>query len=174
MGLYPGDIESRRTDSRACAIVHYQIDSDVWDYKVITGCDVGTDCELEMSEDGEWRGKKIELQIKGTKHIDRYKIKKGAFISFGLDKKTIRYGLEKPTPFFLVVVDVEAEKAYFAELHQVFIADASLFDLLQKSTKSMSIHIPVESTLDKKGSTLIEEARKVYVGGATKELRAAQ
>ena len=85
MALFPADTESRRTDSRACAIVHYQFDSNHWAYRQITGNDVGCDCEFELSEDNRWLGHKIECQIKGTRHVENYFLK---------DMRTISYPLE--------------------------------------------------------------------------------
>lgn len=174
MAIYPGDIDSRRIDSRAYAIVHYQIDSEVWDYKIPTGHDVGTDCILELSENEQWKGKRIELQIKGTRHIERYCISSGSVISYSFKKSTIRYGLNLSVPFFLFIVDIENEHIYFTELHEYFISDASLFDVLEKDTESMSIHIPVESRLRKKDRRLIEAAKNTYIDGATRNLRIAQ
>lgn len=171
MGMYPGDIDSRRTDSRACAIVHYQIDSSVWDYKTIAGHDVGTDCELELSEEGEWRGKKIEIQIKGTRHIENYLIDGGNLISFKLAKETIRYALGKAVPFFLFVVDVVGEQVYFVELHQYFIGKVALFSQLNSSTKTMRIHVSMSSTLGNNADSLVASAASVYHGGATLDLQ---
>lgn len=112
MGMFPADSESRRTDSRACAIVHYQFDSDHWVYRQLTGADVGCDCEFELSEDNRWLGHKIECQIKGTRHVDNYFLKDMRAISYPLEIKTINYGLGKPNAFVLLVVDVESERIY--------------------------------------------------------------
>lgn len=174
MALYPGDIDSRKIDSRACAIVHYQVDSEMWDYKIPTGHDVGTDCILELSEDGQWRGKKIELQIKGTKHIERYLISNSTIVSYSLKKATIMYGLNLSVPFFLFIVDIEGEHVYFTELHEYFISDMGLFDILEKDTESMNIHIPTKFCLTKRDNRLVEAAKNTYVNGATRNLKVAQ
>lgn len=51
MARFPIDTEQRKTGSRACAIVHYRINSDHWVYREETEIDIGRDCILELSED---------------------------------------------------------------------------------------------------------------------------
>lgn len=174
MKRFPGDSSSLRTDRRACAIVHYKIDSTRWDYKTLNGRDVGTDCELELIEEGEWRAKKTEVQIKGTERLEKKLINSNKTISFNIKKETIRYGLNKSVPFFLFVVDALKEDVYFAELHEYFIQRPEAFEKLESDTKSMNVLIPVNYKLADKDERLIEATEKVYLGGDTRELRIAQ
>lgn len=174
MAKFPTDTDSRRTDSRACAIVHYTIDSNHWVYRQITGQDIGCDCELELSENDSWLGHKIEAQIKGTRHIGRYILADGSTISFPLEVKTINYGLSRPCPFLLIVVDVEMGKAYFLELQEYFIAHPNLFAKTEKEDGTINLHIDCSNVISEDDSGLQEIARRSYIGGATPELRLAR
>ena len=87
----PKDDVNRKTGSRARAIVHYQIDSNYWDYREETGNDYGRDCTIELSENDEWCNHKVEGQIKGTGLIQI--IENGKFVSFPMPVITIEYAL---------------------------------------------------------------------------------
>lgn len=174
MAKFPTDTDSRRTDSRACAIVHYTIDSNHWVYRQITGQDIGCDCELELSENDSWLGHKIEAQIKGTRHIGRYILADGSTISFPLEVKTINYGLSRACPFLLIVVDVEMGRAYFLELQEYFIAHPNLFAKTEKEDGTINLHIDCSNVISEDDSGLQEIARRSYIGGATPELRLAR
>ena len=174
LARFPADSDSRRTDSRACAIVHYQFDSDHWQFRELTGADVGCDCEFELSEDNYWRGHKIECQVKGTCHLDGYLLKDGATISFPLELKTICYGLGKAHSFILLIVDVEREIVYFQNLQEYFIGDLELFEKLDTDKKTLRIRIPIENRLDENDELLCDFARRVYAGGATPALKSVE
>lgn len=165
MARLPLDNETRRTDSRACAIVHYMFDSNHWQYRELTGIDVGCDCELELSENNKWLGNKIECQIKGTRHLEKnYLLKNGDEISFPLDVKTINYGLRKACSFVLLVVDVENESIYYQCLQDLFINNRPLCQKLDKEDiKTLNIRIPVSNCLHKDDSALQEIARARFV-----------
>lgn len=171
MTRFPADSESRRTDSRACAIVHYQFDSNHWQYREVTGQDIGCDCEFELSEDSYWRGSKIECQVKGTKHIDKRLLKDNQTISFPLEIKTICYGLGKKHAFVLLVVDVVAEIVYYQNIHEYFIENPALFQKLDGDAKAMSIRIPIENRLDDDDLPLRLYASTGYEGGPYPGLR---
>lgn len=160
MAKLPLDNESRRTDAKACAIVHYSFDTEHWQYREITGADVGCDCELELSEANKWLGNKIECQIKGTKHIGRYLLTKGKAISFPLDIKTINYGLNKANSFVLLVVDVVEEFIYYECIQEHFISNTELFKKLEnEEAKTVNIRIPISNVLDTNDASLQNMAR---------------
>lgn len=135
MARFPADSESRRVDSRACAIVHYAIDSNHWEYKLETGGDFGCDAILELSENNYWTGNRVRVQIKGTRHIDRYLVSKGAEISFPLSVDTLNYTLTSPESFLLFVVDIESEAIYYCELHEHLSSHANLVEKMESQQK---------------------------------------
>lgn len=148
MSRFPADSESRRTDTRACAIVHYTIDADHWDYKTECGHDVGRDCILELSEDNYWKGKSVQVQIKGTRHVKDLLVSSGKEISKPLEVETIWYALRQPTSFLLMIVDVESETIYYRELHEHFLEHPELRSKLD-GQKTVSIRFSSESVFDK-------------------------
>lgn len=172
MARLPQDNDARRTDSRACAIVHYLFDSGHWQYCEVTGTDVGCACELELSENDNWRGNIIECQIKGTRYLEKYYLlKKGDEISFPLDVKTINYALGKANSFVLLVVDVKNETIYYQCLQDLFISNRALYQKLDKEDiKTMNIRIPVSNCLGEDDSALQEIARARFLLNSQGEL----
>lgn len=171
--MFPADSESRRTDARACAIVHYMFDADHWQYREITGQDVGCDCEFELSENNYWQGHKIECQIKGTRHISNYKLKTGPCLSFPLDVRTINYGLNKSASFILLLVDVEKECVYYQHIQRYFMNKPKLLKKLAEEPKTMSIHIPIANKLEEDDSILQGYSRETFTrdsGGCLKQI----
>ncbi len=163
MARLPLDNESRKTDARACAIVHYMFDSDHWQYRELTGADVGCDCELELSENNKWLGGKIECQIKGTRHLNNYLLKSGGVVSFPLEIKTINYGLMKANSFVLLLVDVEAEVVYYQSLQDYFLANPKLLVRLEDDdAKTINIRIPTTNFLSEDDTALQEIAKARY------------
>lgn len=135
MALFPADCESRRTDARACAIVHYLFDADHWQCREITGQDVGCDRGFELSENDYWKGHKIECQIKGTRHLDNYKHKSGPILSFPLETKTVNYGLNRNVSFILLLVDVEEERIYYQHIQRYLRDRPELLRKLESKAK---------------------------------------
>ena len=152
----PKDNESRKIGSRGRAIVHYQINSDHWEYHEETGNDYGRDCTLELSEENEWNNHKVEGQIKGTGSIKL--IENGAFVSFSMSVHTIEYALGTSTAFVLFVVDTNTSEVYYQCIQGYFIENKELFNKLEQGT--ISIRIPVSQNLVK-GDELLQELAKV-------------
>lgn len=165
MANFPGDSDSLRIDRRACAIVHYRLDLDNWDFKLLTGQDVGYDCIIELSDNDRWTGKKIEIQIKGTRNLENYALKSDSVISFPLEIKTINYALGCTNAFLLAVVDVEKEKIYIEELHDYICDHPNLAEKLDSDQKKLSIHVPMSNELNELSEKLFEIASYVYADG---------
>lgn len=146
MARFPADSESRRIDSRACAIVHYTIDSSHWEYRLASGRDFGCDAVLELSENNYWTGGRVRLQIKGTRNIERYLVNKNSEISFPLSVDTLNYTISSPESFLLLVVDVESESVYFCELHDYLKAHDDLAEKME-SQKTINIRFPCANVL---------------------------
>ena len=128
---------------------------------------MGCDCELELSEDNKWLGNKIECQIKGTRNLDNYRLKRGDVISFPLEIKTINYGLGKANSFVLLLVDVETEQIYYQCLQDHFISDEKLrLKLKVADAKTINIRIPVSNFLGEDDSALQEIAKARYMSDA--------
>lgn len=165
MTRFPGDSDPLRTDRKACAIVHYQLNSDDWEFRLLTGQDVGCDCEIELAKDNKWTGKIIKFQIKGTTVFEKRLLKSGAAISFPLEIKTINYALNCPNPFLLVVVDVKKENAYYIELHDYISDNEKLRKKLESEQQELSLHIPLDNLFANDNQSLKQLAWQAYVNG---------
>lgn len=166
MSRFPGDSRSLRTDRRAVAIVHYLVKSEDWEFRLLTGQDVGCDCEIELSQDNKWTGRVIKLQIKGTSVFEKHLICSGGTISFPLEVKTINYALGSPSPFLFVVVDVENERAHYVELHDYFCRHDEQKSKLTTGQQKLNLHIPLENSFADGNQILKELAASVYMNGA--------
>lgn len=167
MAVFPINSSSRRTDARACAIVHYQFDAEHWQYREGTGADFGCDCELELSENDCWCGNKIECQIKGTRNIQDKILKTEHVISFALETKTINYGLGKANAFILLVVDVEGEAIYYQCLQEYFLEHEVLLDKLSENQKTLNIRIPMRNILTADDGEMQRYAKARYLRDST-------
>lgn len=163
----PKDDEKRKTGSRGRAIVHFQIDSEHWDYREETGNDYGRDCIIELSENDEWHNHKVEGQIKGTGSIK--KIDDGSYISFPMPVRTIEYALGTSTAFVLFVADTKTNDVYFQCVQDYFIENKKLFEKLEQST--INIRIPVSQNLTSGDAALQELARVTFVDGPGENLK---
>lgn len=163
----PKDDETRKTGSRGRAIVHFQIDSEHWDYREETGNDYGRDCVIELSENDEWNNHKVEGQIKGTGSVK--KIDDGAYISFPMPVRTIEYALGTPTAFVLFVADTKTNDVYYQCVQDYFIENKKLFERLEQGT--INIRIPVSQNLVLGDDTLQELARVTFVDGPGQSLK---
>lgn len=180
MARFPIDTEERKTGSRACAIVHYQLDSDHWVYREESEADVGRDCIIELSENDKWKNHKIECQIKGVRSIqrlDRMKLKNKNAYSFPLKKKTIMYALNSSTAFVLFFVDINTETAYYLAIQDYLIANKELFKKLESDNddddgdSTINVHISCDCVLSNLDDDLQEIAKSIYVDGPGSELR---
>lgn len=171
MPKLPKDCEQRITGSTARGIVHYKFPKEHWEYHEITGTDHGIDCIVELIEDGEFRNKKIEGQIKGTKKPNL--INNGECFSFSMELKTIKYGLGSASAFVLFYVDNTSEVVYYLPIQDYFISRPELFDKLEKEQKTMRVHIPVDNVVSEKDDDLQQIAKSVYVEGPSRNLHKA-
>lgn len=177
MALFPLDSDSRRIDSRACAIVHYQIDSDHWIFRTMSGQDVGVDCGIELAVDGKWTGRNIEAQIKGTRKINKYLLADKTTLSFPFEVKTINYGLGKSNAFLLFLVDVESEHVFFCAIQDYFIQHPDLYRRLigvGEDQKTFNIRLSSNNTLEADDQELQAVALKTYVHEPGDQLREAR
>lgn len=175
MARFPIDTEQRKIASRACAIVHYKLNSEHWVYREDTEVDVGKDCTIELSENNKWCNHKIECQIKGVSspdRLNRIKIKGGKEFSFPLSKKTIMYALNSSIAFILFFVDIDNEIVYYLAIQDYFIANKNLFNKLDENEEgTINVHISVDCILSAMDSDLQEIAKSTYVDGPGIELR---
>ena len=164
----PKDCPARVIGARARAIVHYAIPAENWEFHELTGSDHGIDCSIELVEENEFKNKKIEGQIKGTRNI--HFLKDGS-ISFAIDVKTINYGLGSSTAFVLFLVAVDEELVYYLPIQDYFISDKSRFDQLANNQKTLNLHVPTDNIVSSNDYELQQIAKSVYVGGPSKSLR---
>lgn len=140
MPILPADCYARKIGSRARAILHYQINSNNWDYREETGNDVGRDCIIELIENEQWNNNKIEGQIKGTKTIKH--LANGA-ISFSIATKTLNYAIRSGYTFVLFLVDIDNEITYFLSIQEYFIENPNM---LNKLSEQQTINVHLNST----------------------------
>lgn len=157
----PKDDEKRRRGSRGRAIVHFQINSDCWDYHEETGNDYGRDCVIELSENDEWNNHKIEGQIKGTGSINF--VDNNLYVSYPMPVHTIEYALGASTAFVLFVADIHTNNVYYQCVQDYFINNKNLFDKLNQGT--INIRIPVSQNLLISDTLLKELAKITFVDG---------
>lgn len=155
--MYPKDNIQRKIGTRARAILFYKINSEHWDFKEESGNDVGRDCIIEFSDNDEWKNDKIECQIKGTEHIDRYCRRE--YISFPIDVKTINYAKNSNISFVIFLIDVVDEIVYYLCV-QDYLKMNSIDDKLNGGQKTINIIFPITSTLFADDIKLIELAKK--------------
>lgn len=156
---FPADSRSRRIGSKARAIVHYSLNSDRWEYHESTGIDVGIDCHIETPENNLWKNLIIDCQIKGTRKPTRCR---NDYLSFPLEVKAISYALSDCRPFVLFLVDVENEIVFYLPIQDYFIKNKELLDKLEQDQKTLSVHIPTNSTIELKETELLDLARCSY------------
>ena len=161
--LLPKDEDSRSTGSRAKAIVHYLFDSDHWEYRDITGVDVGVDCVLELTENDLWTGNSLECQVKG-RTTPKYNCSK-EFISIEMKVSTINYALSKANTFMLLLVDIMEERTYYLPIQDYFINNPSYFDKLTGNQESITLRVPTLNVLQEDDSELQSFAKNQYIGG---------
>ena len=159
MARFPADSDSRRTDTRACGIVHHTINAEHWDFRSEGGHDFGRYCILELSEDNYWKNHRIQVQIKGTKDANKLKLKDGNHISRQLETKTIGYGLNTTEAFVLMVVDTTTETIYYQELHDYFASDPELLRKIDTQS-TISIRIPTSNTFSQQNDEDLQQLAK--------------
>lgn len=158
--MFPKDSISRKIGTRARAIVSYKLNYNHWDYKEETGNDVGRDCTLEFSNNDEWKNEKIECQIKGTEHIERYF--HGKNLSFPIEVKTINYARNSSVPFLFLLVDVKNEIVYYVCI-QEYIINKHIDYKLNGNQKTINIIFPITHILSKEDLHLMNLAKKKFL-----------
>ena len=169
MANAPKDCDQRIVGSTARGIVHYRFPKKHWEYHEYTGTDHGTDCIIELIENGEFVNKKIEGQIKGCN--DPKKMKTKDAFSFPMEIKTIKYGLGSSSAFLLLYVDNYREIVYYLPIQDYFIANPHLFEILNTDQKTINVHIPSDNIVSEDDFDLRQIAKSVYVDGPSSSLR---
>lgn len=159
MANLPKDQDSRATGSKARAIVHRLFDAECWEYREITGIDVGLDCAFDLIEDDEWTGNYIECQVKGR--TQPYFTNEGQSVSISIKTSTINYALRRPSTFILLLVRIDPEEVYYLPVEEYFINNASERKKL-KNQSSITLRIPVGNRISQEGRELIPFAKMRY------------
>ena len=155
--IYPKDSETRKVGSKGRQIVHSAFDAERWEYRELTGVDVGTDAEIEYSHDGEFRNEKFICQIKTTKNINT--LKSGLHIAFGsFPVKTYRYALNLMVPFYFLLVDVLNEKVYFLRISKDLLPRCCI----SENHRTLTLHIPIVNCVQTNEEKLISELLDFY------------
>lgn len=166
--ILPENCEQRKIGSRARAILHYQINTDCWEYREESGNDYGRDCVIELSVDNSWINCKLEGQIKGTHKPNLLQNKKE--FSIAIPIKTINYALCSSISFVLFYIDTIKEDVYYVSIQDYFISNQNLFDKLSTNKSSINIRIPMVNMLSKNDYELKQLAMSTYLDGPSKKL----
>ncbi len=73
---------------------------------------------LSYAENGEDEDGQIDVQVKSTDHIERYRRSDGLF--FDVEKRHLESWFKKFIPLALVVYDAQQDKAYYLEIGDCF------------------------------------------------------
>lgn len=157
---YPKNCTSRTICTAARAIFPSKLNSIYWEFHELTGTDHGTDMVIEYVENEEFHNNKIQIQLKGTTNIQRYK--KKSYYSFPLDIKTINYALESKIAFVLVIVDINSEEVYCIPLQDYFIANIKEYNKVFTTQDSISIRFTDENLLNNVEEELREISKECY------------
>ncbi len=94
------------------------------------------------SESGEPEQGHIQVQVKSTDHIERYK-KQGS-VYFDLEKRDLETWLDDIFPMLLVLYDAKNDLCYYLELGEY---SRQQRDFLKKINKFVRVFIPSEQVL---------------------------
>lgn len=138
---FPKDSSARKIGSAARAIVPATLNTNHWEFHEYTGQDVGCDLVIELIENNEFKNKKIECQIKGTKKLKI--IESGTYVSYDFPIKTANYALNGYVPFVLFVVDVENKNVYWLSIKDYASTNLEFSEKLRKNRISVAVNIPI-------------------------------
>lgn len=158
MEKYPKDCSSRVVSTASRAMFYNHLNYRNWEFHEITGMDYGMDCYIESCENDTFKNNKVFVQIKGTAHIETYKISK--FISYPIDTKTINYALNERSAFIVALVDVCNDNIYYVELHEYFINNSDKIQYLNNQDK-MNIHFKFNNIINSDNDDELVELSKL-------------
>ena len=142
---FPQDSSQRKIGTRARALVPSKLNPEHWEYHEQTGSDVGCDLIIELSENNEFKNKKIECQIKGTKSPKI--INNGKSLSFDFPVITANYALTGYCPFVLFVVDTVKGIVYWESIKDYAEKRADFKNRVEKNKETVSVRIPITNIL---------------------------
>lgn len=139
--VFPKDSSARKISSAARAIVPATLNTNHWEFHEYTGQDVGCDLVIELIENDEFKNKKIECQIKGTKKL-RISAN-GTYVSFDFPVKTANYALNGYVPFVLFLVEVANKTVYWLSIKDYALKNREFVEKLRKNKNSVAVNIPI-------------------------------
>lgn len=123
-------------------------DTGHWEFRVKSGEDVGTDCELELIEDERYTGFTFNCQVKSTKNIESYWKKYKASFSISIKISTINYWLNKSNPFLLLLADVIQKDIYYVVVQDYLSGLDGIDKKLMSNQEKLTIAISATSKFD--------------------------
>ena len=163
MPQLPKDTASLSIDRKGMGIVHNEFaKTGNWEFRQITGRDVGTDSELELIENEEFTGFTFNVQVKSTKTIDRLANKTSGDFSISIEISTMNYWLNKSSVFLLVLVDVLNSDVYFLPVQDYLIEKSEILNKLNSEQKTITLRIPKENLVREKQEILKGLVKKSY------------
>ena len=163
MPQLPKDNASLSIDRKGMGIVHNEFaKTGNWEFRQITGRDVGTDCELELIENEEFTGFTFNVQVKSTKTIHRLANKTSDDFSISIEISTMNYWLNKSSVFLLVLVNVLNSDVYFLPVQDYLIEKSEILNKLNSEQKTITLRIPKENLVREKQEILKSLVKKSY------------
>ncbi len=101
---------------------------------------------ISYTDRGEPEDGKIEVQVKATDHIERFRLKDSFY--FDINRRDLESWLSvtyQQNPFLLVLYDAKADIAYFLEIASYFKSGNAR---IEKINKFVRVYIPCDSVLN--------------------------
>ncbi len=119
--------------------------------------DLGVDGFLRTySKNGEVESGKIDVQVKSTDHIGRYKKQDELF--FDVSKRDLEAWFNESIPMLLVLYDAQQDLAYYLELGKYFKEGGRS---LEKVSKFVRVYIPVKNVLNADAVTSLRKIKNL-------------
>jgi len=136
---YPRRIPNHVSESSSYTILAASLPK-YWIVRELTERDYGIDLYVEIvREDGRVTGDLVALQVKSTQKLTFSK--QNEFIFKGIKRSTLNYWTGLPVPVFFVVVCLDTNKAYWANIESI--RREGRFE-----GKTASISLPIKKTCD--------------------------
>lgn len=163
MQRLPIDTDSLSVDRKGLGIVHnvFAITGN-WEFRQITGRNVGTDCELELVENERLTGFSFNAQVKSTQTIERLSNKKSDDFSISIEISSINYWLNKPSVFLLILVNVLNSDVYFLPVQEYLKSNPKIANKINSGQKTMVLRVPKKNLVQTNQAILKNLVKKSY------------
>ena len=151
MKQLPKDTNLASTDRQGMGIVHNTFSSTgEWEFRQITGRNVGTDCELELIEHDEYTGFMFTVHAKSTKIIEQRRNKRSEDFSVPIKISTLNYLLNKSGKCLVLLVNVLTSDIYFLHIRQYVENNPDIKKKLSTEQETVKVRVPAENLVSER------------------------